>query len=67
MAARHAVLGAPLAPPYPEGAEIAEFGLGCFWGAERKFWQTPGRRLDRRRLRGRLHTEPHVRGGVQPV
>ncbi|MFF5210300.1 peptide-methionine (S)-S-oxide reductase MsrA [Streptosporangium sp. NPDC000396] len=39
---RHAVLDAPLAPPYPEGSEIADFGLGCFWGAERKFWQTPG-------------------------
>lgn len=39
---RHAVLDAPLAPPYPEGTEIADFGLGCFWGAERKFWQTPG-------------------------
>src|ERR671914_1706512 len=39
---RHEVLGGPLAPPYPEGAEVAEFGLGCFWGAERKFWQTPG-------------------------
>jgi peptide-methionine (S)-S-oxide reductase len=38
----HAVLGTPLAPPYPEGTQIAEFGLGCFWGAERKFWQTPG-------------------------
>ncbi|MEV7966691.1 peptide-methionine (S)-S-oxide reductase MsrA, partial [Sphaerisporangium sp. NPDC088356] len=40
--ARHEVLDAPLAGPYPEGTEIAEFGLGCFWGAERKFWQTPG-------------------------
>ncbi|MEU0564018.1 peptide-methionine (S)-S-oxide reductase MsrA [Nonomuraea sp. NPDC005983] len=39
---RHAVLDAPLAPPYPEGLEIADFALGCFWGAERKFWQTPG-------------------------
>ncbi|MFI0452200.1 peptide-methionine (S)-S-oxide reductase MsrA [Actinomadura sp. 6N118] len=39
---RHEVLGGPLAPPYPDGAEIAEFALGCFWGAERKFWQTPG-------------------------
>src|SRR5688572_27871477 len=39
---RHAVLDAPLAPPYPEGSEIADFGLGCFWGAERIFWQTPG-------------------------
>ncbi|MEV4370046.1 peptide-methionine (S)-S-oxide reductase MsrA [Nonomuraea sp. NPDC049637] len=40
--ARHAVLDAPLAPPYPSGLEVADFGLGCFWGAERKFWQTPG-------------------------
>jgi peptide-methionine (S)-S-oxide reductase len=39
---RHAVLDAPLAPPYPDGTEIADFGLVCFWGAERKFWQTPG-------------------------
>ncbi|MFI0370447.1 peptide-methionine (S)-S-oxide reductase MsrA [Actinomadura sp. 1N219] len=39
---RHEVLNAPLAPPFPDGAEIAEFALGCFWGAERKFWQTPG-------------------------
>ncbi|GHE43120.1 peptide methionine sulfoxide reductase MsrA [Streptosporangium violaceochromogenes] len=39
---RHAVLDAPLAPPYPEGTEIADFGLGCFWGAERVFWQTSG-------------------------
>ncbi|MBN6055770.1 peptide-methionine (S)-S-oxide reductase MsrA [Nonomuraea sp. RK-328] len=42
VAGRHAVLDAPLAPPYPPGARIADFGLGCFWGAERKFWQTPG-------------------------
>ena len=40
--ARHEVLDAPLAPPYPPGTEIAEFALGCFWGAERTFWQTPG-------------------------
>jgi peptide-methionine (S)-S-oxide reductase len=39
---RHAVLDGPLAPPYPDGTETAEFALGCFWGAERKFWQTPG-------------------------
>jgi peptide-methionine (S)-S-oxide reductase len=39
---RHAVLGASLRPPYPAGTEIAEFGLGCFWGAEKLFWQTPG-------------------------
>ncbi len=38
---RHTVLGNPLLGPYPEGLEIADFGLGCFWGAERKFWQLP--------------------------
>jgi len=40
--ARHEVLGTPLRPPYPDGSQIAEFALGCFWGAERKFWQVPG-------------------------
>jgi peptide-methionine (S)-S-oxide reductase len=40
--AAHFVTGRPLAPPYPEGMEVAEFGLGCFWGAERLFWQIPG-------------------------
>ena len=40
--ARHEVLGTPLTPPYPAGSEVAEFALGCFWGAERKFWQVPG-------------------------
>jgi len=41
-AATHAVNGAPIHPPLPEGLEEAVFGMGCFWGAERKFWQTPG-------------------------
>ena len=38
----HFVNGHPLAPPYPEGLEQAMFGLGCFWGAERKFWEAEG-------------------------
>jgi len=41
----HFVNGRPLAPPYPDGLEVAEFGLGCFWGAERRFWQAPGVRV----------------------
>jgi peptide-methionine (S)-S-oxide reductase len=40
--ARHLVLGTPLEPPFPAGIERAVFGLGCFWGAERRFWQLPG-------------------------
>lgn len=39
---RHTVLGRPLTGPYPADLEVADFGLGCFWGAERVFWQTPG-------------------------
>jgi peptide-methionine (S)-S-oxide reductase len=38
----HAVLGTPLAGPVPEGMAEAFFGMGCFWGAERRFWQLPG-------------------------
>lgn len=38
---RHYVTGHPIAPPFPENLELAMFGLGCFWGAERKFWQYP--------------------------
>lgn len=38
----HFVNGAPLKPPFPEGFELAQFGLGCFWGAERRFWQVEG-------------------------
>ncbi|MBP2230234.1 peptide-methionine (S)-S-oxide reductase [Azospirillum agricola] len=39
---RHAINGNPLKPPYPAGLEVVDVGLGCFWGAERKFWQIPG-------------------------
>jgi peptide-methionine (S)-S-oxide reductase len=41
-ALQHDVNGTLLAPPYPAGSEVAEFALGCFWGAEKTFWQTPG-------------------------
>ncbi|MDX6578830.1 MAG: peptide-methionine (S)-S-oxide reductase [Gaiellales bacterium] len=39
---RHLVLGTPLLPPVPEGVEYILVGMGCFWGAERLFWQLPG-------------------------
>ncbi len=39
---QHFVSGARLVPPFPEGLRRAIFGMGCFWGAERKFWQAPG-------------------------
>jgi peptide-methionine (S)-S-oxide reductase len=42
VAARHEVLGTPLEPPFPDGLEVAHFGMGCFWGAERMFWRAPG-------------------------
>src|SRR4051794_3701946 len=42
VAAAHTVLGHPLTGPFPDGLRTAVFGLGCFWGAERKFWETPG-------------------------
>ncbi|MFC8435266.1 peptide-methionine (S)-S-oxide reductase MsrA [Streptomyces sp. NPDC057253] len=38
---RHTVLGTPLLGPYPEGYRLADFGMGCFWGAERVFWRLP--------------------------
>jgi peptide-methionine (S)-S-oxide reductase len=40
--ATHAVLGTPLRPPFPEGSKTLVVAMGCFWGAERMFWQTPG-------------------------
>jgi peptide-methionine (S)-S-oxide reductase len=42
VASKHLVLGTPMAPPFPDGLDAAVFGLGCFWGAERKFWQEKG-------------------------
>jgi peptide-methionine (S)-S-oxide reductase len=42
VAAKHTVLGTPLRGPWPAGLEVAYFGMGCFWGAEKIFWQIPG-------------------------
>jgi peptide-methionine (S)-S-oxide reductase len=42
IADRHAVLGTPMRPPFPEGFQQAIVGMGCFWGAEKVFWQAPG-------------------------
>jgi peptide-methionine (S)-S-oxide reductase len=42
VAGRHAVLGTPLKPPFPDGLEQVVVGMGCFWGAEKVFWETPG-------------------------
>ena len=42
LSGRHFVNGASIVPPFPEGSEAAVFGMGCFWGAERIFWQAPG-------------------------
>jgi peptide-methionine (S)-S-oxide reductase len=39
---RHAVLGSRLEPPFPDGMELALFGMGCFWGAEKRYWEAPG-------------------------
>ncbi len=42
VAEKHFVLGTPMQPPWPAGSALASFGLGCFWGAERKFWEMEG-------------------------
>ena len=42
VAPRHFVNGHPIVPPFPDGMALALFGLGCFWGAERRFWEQPG-------------------------
>jgi len=42
VADKHFVNGNRIVPPFPAGLELAQFGMGCFWGAERLFWQTPG-------------------------
>ena len=65
-ARQHFVNGHALKGPYPEGLAMAMFGLGCFWGAERKFWELgDGVYVTRGRLRRRLHAQSDLRGGVQ--
>ncbi len=61
---RHEVLHTPLRGPFPDGVETAVFGMGCFWGAERIFWQTPGVYTTAVGYAGRVHAEPDLRGGV---
>ncbi len=56
VANQHFVNGNPLLPPFPEGMELALFGMGCFWGAERKFWQ----------LQGVFSTSVGYAGGLTP-
>ena len=63
--ARHFVLGSSLLPPFPDGMETALFGLGCFWGAERKFWEASGVFSTSVGYAWWLHPQPHLPGGVQ--
>ena len=60
---RHAVLGSPLLPPYPENTRQALFGMGCFWGVERLFWQLEGVHHGCG-LRRRFDTQPDLSGGL---
>ena len=63
--AAHYVNGHPLEPPFPAGLATAVFGMGCFWGAEKKFWQLPGVYTTAVGYAGRPHAEPDVSRGVQ--
>ena len=60
----HHVNGHPLAPPYPDGIEIAEFGMGCFWGAEKAFWSIPGVWVTAVGYQGGETLEPDVPRGL---
>ena len=60
----HRVLGTPLAGPWPEGTKTAVFGLGCFWGDEKDFWQIPGVVTTAVGYAGGHTPEPDVRRGL---
>ena len=62
---QHFVNGARLQPPFPDGLERAVFGLGCFWGAERKFWQLPGVYTTAVGYAAGLHAESDLPRGLQ--
>ena len=61
---RHEVLGTPIAPPFPDGFEHAIVGMGCFWGAERVFWQAPGVYTTAVGYAGGFTPNPTLRGGL---
>jgi peptide-methionine (S)-S-oxide reductase len=61
---KHYVNGARLTPPFPEGMELAMFGMGCFWGAERKFWQMPGVYSTAVGYAAGFHAQSHLSGSV---
>ena len=63
--AGHFVNGHRLEPPFPEGLERAMFGMGCFWGAEKEFWQLPGVYSTAVGYAGRAHAEPDLPRGMQ--
>jgi peptide-methionine (S)-S-oxide reductase len=58
---RHFVSGARIVPPWPEGHEVADFALGCFWGAEKAFWKLPGVRATAVGYQGGLTPNPTYR------
>ena len=62
---KHHVLNATIDGPYPAGTEKAMFGLGCFWGAEKKFWQLPGVYTTAVGYAAGLHAEPDLPRGLQ--
>ena len=62
--ATHFVNGNRIQPPFPAGLEQAMFGLGCFWGAERKFWEAPGVYSTAVGYAARPHAQPDLRGGL---